>query len=347
MRAEKTNYYPEGILKLYRITRTPPNPPKSDFCYQAVRIRNPEELTQVKISLDWLASILEWQDLPPLLEDLKKQMEKQKELIPPEILALVQQYPESAISMLKAFNKTFQGKPRIEDFPTIKKFIEVSFKSLKTQQKNMLESKIELLKHLNKETSPRGISRLNNLLDEYDLPQLTSVMSIITNRLQKLRLLEATIQNENAYEIKGKASVHNQLLGAMWIINDSYWLLHSNEPLANFLRIEYGKKSKRTKRRPDFICVSNEHSFVIIEIKRPSHEIEIKDINQIQEYLATIEEHRPEFVKKKGYLIGKTISGHLQKIVDNIENVEVKPYTKLIDDCRRRYQAYLEAIDND
>jgi hypothetical protein len=49
VRAEKTSYYPTGIIKMYRNTRTPSNAPKSPFTYQAVRIRNPEELSNLRL----------------------------------------------------------------------------------------------------------------------------------------------------------------------------------------------------------------------------------------------------------------------------------------------------------
>lgn len=182
-------------------------------------------------------------------------------------------------------------------------------------------------------------------MEEHTLPEITTVASIITTRLQKLRIFEKSIQNENAYEIKGMNSVHNQIAHAMWIIDDAYWLLHANEPLTNFLKKEYPKATEEEKRRPDFICVSNEHTLVIVEIKRPSHEMTMNDINQIQDYLATTEEHRPEFKVTKGFLVGKTMSDHLQKILDDIANVHFKPYTRLVDDCKRRYQQYLEALE--
>jgi len=346
IRAEASNYHPDGILKLYRKTRNPPKVVPNAFTYQAVRIKNPEEFSNVKLALDWLAGKLNWKELPALLEDFKKQLEKQHEEASPEQIKLVQQYPEFAASILKTFNKVYHGHLEPDDLPMINNFIEASLSSLAGQAKNMLENKIELFNKLNKETRPEEIQKLTKLLDIYNVPQLTSVTSIITDRLQKLKLLEATIQNEKAYEIKGKDSVHNQLTSALWILDDSYWLLHSNESLKHFLDKECIIPHEEEGLRPDFICASDKSTLVIIELKRPSHEITMKDINQLQAYIVTADNYKGDFSSKQGFIVAKSISSHYQKILkDTTQRMEFKSYVQLIDDCKRRYQEYLDALE--
>jgi hypothetical protein len=340
-------YFPEGILRLYRMTRALVTPIEREFTYQSVRIKNPEELASVKIALDWLAGKLKWQDLPPMLEEFKKQMEmdKEQESIPPETLKLVRQYPEASIAIMKTFDTVFHGQTEIEDFPTVRKFIDVALNSLANQTKNMTEAKISLFEQLDKETSIEGINKLSKLMEEYDLPQLTSVASIITDRLQRIKLLEATIQSENAYEIKGKDSVFNQLKNAFWILNDSYWLLQANETLKNFLE---GKCSREDeKKRPDFICANDAHQLIIIELKRPKEEVTVKNIDQLEEYLVTSDEFKGDFTSKQGFLIAKCISPKLQKIIAGRMHIQFKSYFNLVDDCKRRYQEYNSAMEHE
>jgi hypothetical protein len=340
IRAEKTNWYPEGILKLYRRTRA-----QNAFTYQAVRIRNPEEFAQVKLTLDWLAGKLNWQELPSILEDLKKQLEKEQE-VSPEILRLIQQYPSFATSIVKTFDKVYHGHIEVEDMPTINRFIETTFSSLTGQAKNILENKIELINKLNAETKPEEIQKLTSLLEMYSLPQLTSVTNIITDRLQKIRLLEATIQNERAYEFKGKDSVYNQLINALWILDDAYWLLSSNEPLKKLLDTKSNLPQEDAGLKPDFIFANDKHTLVIVEVKRPSHEVTQKDINQLQNYLVAVDDYAPDFTSKQGFLIAKSISPHYQKIVnETTQLIKAESYVQLIDECKRRYQEYLEAIE--
>lgn len=89
-------------------------------------------------------------------------------------------------------------------------------------------------------------------------------------------------------EIKGINSIQNQIARSMWIIDDKYWLLQANQPLTSFLKKQYPKGAEDERRRPDFICVSNEYTLVIVEIKRPSHEMTMDDIVQIRSIDRTI-----------------------------------------------------------
>jgi RecB family endonuclease NucS len=114
--------------------------------------------------------------------------------------------------------------------------------------------------------------------------------------------------------------------------------------LANFLNKKY-PTSDNEKLRPDFICANNKADLVIVELKRPSHEINTDDIVQLQNYLVAVDEYG-KYTDKRGFIIGKSISDHNQKLIDSTtKNIEFKSYVKLVDDCRRRYQEYLDAIE--
>jgi hypothetical protein len=341
--AYRSNYSPQGTLRLYRLTSTPPEGGKRSFRYHSVRIKNPEELTKTKLFLDYFAGKLNWQKLPPLLKDLEEQLKKE-ETIDPSVVKIVQQYPKAAVSMLKAFDSVYHGRRDIEEMPLISEYMNTAFKSLLGRQQDMIAIQLDLLNELNKEKKPEGMKRLLKLLEEYDLPQITSVASVITDRLQKLRVFEAQIRNENAYELKGKNSIHNQLASALWLLDDSYWLLHSNRTLATLVQNKY-PLSGDERLRPDFIFADNKADLVIVQLKRPRHAIEIEDINQLQDYLAGVDEFEEYGKNKKGFMIGESISDHNQKIVDQQKNLEFKSYVRLVDDCRRRYQEYLTAID--
>ncbi len=335
-------FNPTGALRLYRMTRGTTKARSSPFFYQSVRIKTPEELAKVKPQLDYLAGKINWKDLPPLVKTLEKQLRQEKE-IHPEILRIVRQYPKTSIGWLKAFDKVFNHM-EIDDFPLIVEFMQTSIHSLKGKQEMMVNLQLDLIKRLAKEKTPQGHQRLLKLLNEYSLPQLTSVSSIITDRIQRLKIFKAQIQNEKAYEIRGENSIHNQLANALWILDESYWLLHSNEPLTNFLEKEFKSATKREKERPDFICANDKDDLVIVEIKRPSHSVTQKDINQLQNYLVSVDEYKPNLKSKYGFIIAKKLSQRLQKIIADIRNIEFRSYVDLVSDSEMRYREYLDAI---
>jgi hypothetical protein len=331
------HYRGYNIIKLKRLTRV-----GDDFTYHTVRVRNPEELATVKTALDYLSGKIGWQELPSHLAKLQEELEKQKK-IDPEIVKLVEQYPRASIEVLKAFDKIFKGKVDIEDLPIITEYMETILGSLQGKQKSMIELQLELIEKLGTEDE-KGKKRLLKLLEQYRLPQLTSVTSVITDRLQKLALFDKHIQTDDTYEIKGKNSIHNQLARALWILDDRYWLLRSNQTLTNQLGKSYEKQERN--KRPDFICADFEKRLVIVEIKRPSISVKRKHINQLEDYLVLADEFK-NYDEKQGFLIAQNIKPHLRKNLDLKPNISFRSYVDVVDQCKTRYKEYLDAINKE
>lgn len=335
-------YYPNGVIRAKRVTRRTPSFPDSDFAMESVRIKNPEELSKLKLQLDYLAGKLGWKELKEHIETVREQLEKRAKL-DPRALKLVEQYPEAVIEMIKTLDKILgKKKLSIEDIPLVRKFTETLLSALFGKKALMISLNLRLINRLGKETDPRGITELLKLLEDYKLPQLTSVTGIITDRLQKLKLLEAQIQNERAYEIKGENSIHNQLAEALWILDDRYWLLSSNRSLQKFLGEKYEKKG--STKRPDFICADFERTLVIVEIKRPSLKVKREHIDQLEEYVITASDFQ-EYGKRTGFLIAKRIPTDLARIVKHRPLIKFKSYTQVIKECRTRYRQYLDAVE--
>jgi hypothetical protein len=62
--------------------------------------------------------------------------------------------------------------------------------------------------------------------------------------------------------------------------DERYWLLHSNGTLRTFIGDEMLKKDRKHfgAKRPDFACGAIGDKLIILELKRPSHRDEYKDI---------------------------------------------------------------------
>jgi len=71
----------------------------------------------------------------------------------------------------------------------------------------------------------------------------------------------------------------------------------------------------------------------------------MKDINQLQNYLVTVDDYYSKYKSKRGFIIAKKISKHLQKILDAITNIDFKSYVDLVSDCEVRYREFLDAIE--
>lgn len=98
----------------------------------------------------------------------------------------------------------------------------------------------------------------------------------------------------------------------MWIVDEHYWLMHSNAALRTIVGDRLAEDDKRHQRtRPDFVCGSVDRKLVIIEIKRPSHALDVADLNQLERYLVLCDEYDSDHKGIEATLVGQRASTEL------------------------------------
>lgn len=189
-----------------------------------------------------------------------------------------------------------------------------------------------------------ALKQLEDLLKDWSLKQITGVTKIVKERLNELTGFEIAVGKDTTFEIKGKNSIHRILERAMWIIDERYWLLHSNETLRKIVGDEIVKMNKKDEnKRPDFVCGSIGDKLIIVELKRPSHKLKVDDLNQLENYLKLIESFSRDFKKFEAYLIGKRINEDLIKTMKYRKSIfKIKTYADMINDTKIRYKDYLK-----
>jgi hypothetical protein len=101
----------------------------------------------------------------------------------------------------------------------------------------------------------RAINELTELMGELTIGQITAVTSEVRRRVAMLETFTDRINDERTYEISGEESIHRFLERAMWIVDDRYWLMHSNRQLRTVVTNQLADEDKRFERhRPDFVC---------------------------------------------------------------------------------------------
>ena len=84
---------------------------------------------------------------------------------------------------------------------------------------------------------------------------------------------------------------------------------------------------------------------IIVEIKRPSHELTSKDMEQLETYMLVIEQNSSEKYVFEAYLVGRKISNDLGKRLKfRGSQFKVKTYSDLIDDVKKRYSDYYKNL---
>lgn len=134
------------------------------------------------------------------------------------------------------------------------------------------------------------------------------------SRIETIELFEKQVNDDRTYEIIGDNSIHRILEWAMWLVDERYWLLHSNRTLLNSIAKEMQKRDKKRygKKRPDFVCGSYGQKLIILELKRPSHTLEVEDLNQLEQYMIVAENYTT-FRSYEAYLVSRRIDEDLKK----------------------------------
>lgn len=193
-----------------------------------------------------------------------------------------------------------------------------------------------------------ALQQLTDLMEELTLRQITAVTGEVKRRAGLIQVFKERVLDDRTYEIRGDGSIHRLLEQAMWIIDDRYWLMHSNKQLRTVIGEELTKSDKKLeKHRPDFVCGMVDNRLIIIEIKRPSHVLEVADLNQLERYVVLAREYQ-SYSSFEAILVGSKKSSDLTRtLAVRGSGFKVRTYTELVSDTERRYRRFLDALKRD
>jgi hypothetical protein len=198
-----------------------------------------------------------------------------------------------------------------------------------------------------KKSPAQAIDDLRELLKTWSVAQITQITREVTHRIESLKLFRERVLDDRTYEIRGEDSIHRVLERAMWIIDERYWLMHSNRTLREVVGKELEKQDKQfAKKRPDFVCGTVDGKLIVVELKRPSHSLTVEDLNQLETYVSLLEKNS-EFTVERAFLMGRHISDELKKRMKyRGQQFKIRNYAELIDETMQRYEKYLENPDD-
>jgi len=198
-------------------------------------------------------------------------------------------------------------------------------------------------------SEPKALAELTALMDEWNLLQVTSLLSVLKTRLNTIATFETLISDEGTYELKGDKSIHRTLERSMWLLNDEYWIAQSNKSLRTLLGKDLVKEDRQyAARRRDFDCVDAlGKRTVLVEIKRPSIELRKAEVDQAELYLRLVRKHQSEKRTVTIYLIGNVITPEARELAEMRRYPTLWTYTDLIESARQRYQEYLRIVETE
>jgi len=288
-----------------------------------------------------LGPYIGWKTKSEILTAIKEK-KKNARAVNRDVKELVREYPDFLKQVVSAIDTTKLGK---EDMDGLISVMGQLADAVSDANMGFRKAFLSVVSKLPKQ-GQRALEDLELLLEGWSLQQITSVAQQVQSRIDTIELFKKQIKDKRTYEIYGDKSIHRILECAMWLIDERYWLLQSNSTLRTFIGNEMAKKDKKKygKKRPDFVCGTIGEKLIIVELKRPAHELKIEDLNQLETYL-TIAEQYKNFRAYEAYLIGNKKSSDLERRLKHRSNkFKVWTYTDLIADTENRYRDFLTTI---
>ncbi len=196
-----------------------------------------------------------------------------------------------------------------------------------------------VLEHINSARDSE-VSRFAEALEEFGLVETALVAEQASNRLAFLNYLEEICLRPETLE----SHVHKAIEGNLWILGIEYSLFSSNITLKRQIEEYLGKKYKgdRADKRPDLFLSENLNGErLLIEFKRPSHNLIFEDYQQATAYRNDFHQNGIDH-QINVILIGGKVGGNLPIQERREPNVKVMTFSDLISSARRQYQWLLE-----
>lgn len=214
---------------------------------------------------------------------------------------------------------------------------------------------------------------LAELLTHTSLPDIIDTAKTVSDRLVFLQVLEEMVYNDSVGKaIKERTQFHKVLLKELWIFGEKYTLGTSDQSLRNLLKAHLNclgrdeltpeippEAVEDLTRIPDLclfqqICPSYENfEHLVIELKRPTLTLTLKEMDQIRDYALTVAEN-PMFDKTRTkwhfVLLGQRLDQHVQRALRNqtvgegnfynADNVSISVFewSKIIQDNKLKYE---------
>lgn len=289
-----------------------------------------------------LLPYLGWKSKEKILKEIST-LEKKGENTEIHLQQLTKGYPELIRKVLKEVDFTKWESSNYQDLGEIVN--EITELLAKTDAGYRKAFK-DVITNLPKQQT-KAVEDLSDLLKNWSLKQITAISHQVFDRLETLELFKDRVLDDKTYEIRGENSIHRILERAMWIIDERYWLMHSNETLRKVVVKELTENNKEfSNKRPDFVCGSVGNKLIIIELKRPSHELKLEDLNQLETYLSVIENHY-DLKAYEAYLVGRKVSEELRKRMKyRGSQFKLMTFSDLIEDTEKRYKEFIDVLRN-
>jgi len=269
----------------------------------------------------------------PILQEVYKQQYQHDMKL---VHARLQQATQRRLSSLPEYKRDFADR-------AIKKILDRFYGESPSKMEaivNVLLDAVErtdyrsLLEHI-AEATPGDVAGIAERLETFGLADMAFLVQQAETRRAVLDRLEQLIHDDKTTE----ALLHKALERNMWIFGAEYSLFSSNSTLKrqveDFLNQNYS--GNNAKKRPDLVLHENlNKEYLLIEFKRPNHNLNYDDYRQATKYRHELFKHIDTCIKV--LVVGGSISSDFPNKNEREPEVEARLFSQIISTARKQIE---------
>ncbi|MDN2583669.1 ATP-binding protein [Aquibium sp. ELW1220] len=169
-------------------------------------------------------------------------------------------------------------------------------------------------------------------LEEFGLIELATIGAQASHRLEFLSFLDQLVQNPDTLE----KDAHKAFETNLWLLGRKYSVMSSNATLQTVIEAycNVAFKGNRAAKRPDLL-LSQDYGdkYLLIEFKRPSHNITRRDISQAEQYRDDLSARLSSTATMDIVLVGK---GRVRALDTRnlLDSISLHSYASIISSAR-------------
>ncbi len=268
-----------------------------------------------------------------------------KKLIDGDLIKATEWLPTVQIIDQKSLDEFLKQNPdaleKILASPDILKLNEQSIESLNKLVVKLFEIKKDqaevILKQLTA-ASKQDLELFSKLLEDLRLNQISTLASLIYQKLKVIDLLETVCMDSS----RSERDVHKIFESNTWLLGKQFEILQSDKPLSQYFETNV-KEDPETRKRPDLILkqLPFSNDIVLVEFKAPGIKLKAKHIGQVLEYKALIQQNKPNVSNIHCFVYGYEKDHTFTKSND----VVLKTFSEIIAELRSEFNEYEKLLN--
>lgn len=226
--------------------------------------------------------------------------------------------------------------------PNVVKLSEASLESLDRIAIRLYEIKTDRIDLILKELSTasrKDIETFSALLEDMRLSQVSTMASLVYQKLKVIDLLERTCADPHNRE----RDVHDIFDKNPWLMGKGYEIVQSDQQLSRYVEANVHQDAE-LKKRPDLILksVPNTQDIILVELKAPGISLKAQHIGQVLGYKALVHRNKPNVNEIHCFVFGYDKSASFIASKD----VALKTFSELTAELRSEYSEYLKIVND-